>query len=259
MLTSHPHKLWRYRELLVNLVRRDLRVKYRGSTLGFAWSLLHPLVMATVYTVAFRYVLRVRVEHFPVFLLSGLLPWSFFVTALTAGSSSIVDNGHLVKKVAFPRAILPAGVVFSQFVQFVLMFLVIAPVAAVASVGPTLRLVSLVPLMALLLLFATGCVLATAAVDVYFRDVRHLVTIAVQVWFWLTPVAYPVTFIPETVRPLVWLNPMAGLVVGFQDAVLGQANLTWGGWSLLTASTAVVAACGLALFSRLEPRFGELV
>lgn len=258
MLASRPGQLWRYRELLFHLVSRDLRVKYKGSTLGFAWSLVHPLVMAAVYTVAFRYVLQVRVEHFPVFLLSGLLPWTFFSTALSSGAGAVADNGSLVRKVAFPRAILPAGVVASQFVQFALMFLVLAPLAGL-SVTPTVRLVTVAPLMALLLLFTTGCVLAASAAEVYFRDTRHLLSIALQIWFWLTPIVYPVSLVPEPVRHWIWLNPMAAITVGFQDAVLGHATLPAAGWASLAVASCLSAFLGLAVFTRSEGRFGELV
>src|SRR5262245_36745587 len=118
---------WNYRDLLRHLVLRDLRHKYKGSSLGFVWSLLHPLLMAAVYTLAFRYIAPNRIEHFPVFLLSGLLPWMFFSAALGNAVGCIVDNSPLVRKVAFPRLILPLAAVASQFVQFLLMYVVIVP------------------------------------------------------------------------------------------------------------------------------------
>src|SRR5512136_1800676 len=170
MLTSRFVALWRYRDLLWNLALRDLRVKYKGSTLGFGWSLLNPLLMAAVYTVAFKYIVRIQVEHFPVFLLSGLLPWTFFASALSAATGSVADNASLVRKVAFPRAMLPLSAVASQVVQFVLMYAVIVAGTSIVSVGPSPALFALVPLLALQLAFTIGMALACATAYVYFRD-----------------------------------------------------------------------------------------
>ncbi len=259
MLASRPAELWGYRDLLRNLVLRDLRVKYKGSTLGFAWSLLHPLLMAAVYTLAFRYVLRMRVEHFPVFLLSGLLPWTFFTTALSAATASVVDNSTLVRKVAFPRAILPLGSVMSQFVQFVLMYAVIVPLAAAAGRGLSLAMIALVPLALLQLFFTAGLGLILATAEVRLRDTRHLLEVVLQVWFWLTPIVYPIGMVPDAFRSWFSLNPMALFVTAYQDAVLGQAFPSPLRMATLTVVAGAAWLAGLAVFTRQERRFAELV
>ena len=128
---------WAYRDLVRHLVGRDLRHKYKGSTFGFAWSLANPLLMAAIYTLAFAYIVRVPVPRFPLYLLSGLLPWTFFAGALAAATSSVVDGAPLVRKVAFPRLVLPVAAVATQFVQFALTYAVIIPLAGAASGGLT--------------------------------------------------------------------------------------------------------------------------
>lgn len=251
--------LWRYRDLVRNLVSRDLRVKYKGSTLGFAWSLLHPLIMAAVYTVAFQYVLVVNIDRFPLFLLSGLLPWMFFAGALVQATGSVADNGHLVRKVAFPRLALPLGAIASQFVQFLLMFSTIIPVALFFGTGLSPALIALIPVVGLHLLFTLGLALLTSTAYVYFRDMRHLLDVALQIWFWLTPVVYSAALVPASLGHLISLNPMALFITTYQGIVLEAA---WPSMTTLATMTGVAGAMGvlgLTVFTRYQRRFAELV
>jgi ABC-type polysaccharide/polyol phosphate export permease len=251
--------LWRYRDLLRNLVARDLRVKYKGSTLGFAWSFVHPLAMVAVYTLAFRYILAIRIERFPLFLLSGLLPWMFFAGALAQATGSIADNSTLVRKVAFPRLVLPLGAIGSQFVQFLLMFAAVVPVAAFAGSGLSTAHLALAAVFTLQLVFTAGLALLTATAYVYFRDTRHLLEVALQIWFWVTPIVYSTTLVPAPFDRLIALNPMALFVTAYHGIVLDAA------WPSVAASVgmlgvAIVAAtAGLTVFARHQGRFAELV
>jgi ABC-type polysaccharide/polyol phosphate export permease len=250
---------WRYRDLVRNLVARDLRIKYKGSSLGFAWSLVHPIVLAGVYTLAFTFILDVRVPHFTAFVLSGLLPWNCFATTLLQATGSVADSSSLVRKVAFPRIILPLGSVVSQFTQFAMMYAVIVPIAAALGPGLSPALVALVPLLLLQFAFTMGLALLTSTAFVYFRDTGHLVEVALQIWFWLTPIVYAVALVPQAWRRLFWLNPMAGFVTAYQRIVIE------GSWPspVVTASLAAVAlitsAAGLVVFARHQRRFAEMV
>ena len=251
--------VWRYRDLVRNLVARDLRVKYKGSSIGFAWSLVHPVVLAAVYTLAFKYILDVRLPHFPAFVLSGLLPWNCFAMSLSQATGSVADNSALVRKVAFPRIILPLGVVVSQFVQFALMYAVIVPLAGALGPGLSPAVAALLPLLLLQLAFTTGVALLLSTAYVYFRDTRHLVDVALQIWFWLTPVVYAVALVPEGWRRFFWLNPMAGFVTAYQQVVVSG---TWPSATATTALTGVAVATGLvglAVFTRHQRRFAELI
>jgi ABC-type polysaccharide/polyol phosphate export permease len=251
--------LWQYRDLVRHLVIRDLRVKYKGSTLGVAWSLLNPLVMVVVYTIAFQYVIRLQIDRFPVFLLVGLLPWSFFVATLAQGSGSVADNGSLVRKVAFPRLALPVAAGTSQLVQFVVAFGVFVPVSLWfgARLSPALALVPIV--VALQYIFVLGLALVLATVCVYFRDARHLIDVGVQVWFWLTPVVYSLDFVPARWQPVVLLNPMASFIVAYREAVLHASAPPLGVVAILLVWTAASLAAGVYVFGRHERRFAEVI
>jgi ABC-type polysaccharide/polyol phosphate export permease len=251
--------LWPYRDLVRNLVIRDLRIKYKGSSLGVAWSLLNPLVMVVVYTIAFQYVIRLQIDRFPVFLLVGLLPWSFFVSTLAQGSGSVADNGALVRKVAFPRLALPVATTTSQLVQFALAFGVFVPISLAFGARFSLAL-AIVPLVvALQYLFVLGLALLLATASVYFRDARHLLDVGVQVLFWLTPLVYSLELVPERWRAVVLLNPMAAFVVTYREAVLHASAPPLGVAAILLAWTAGSVGAGLYVFGRHERRFAEII
>jgi lipopolysaccharide transport system permease protein len=252
---------WGYRDLLRHLVLRDLRHKYKGSSLGFVWSLLHPLLMAAVYSVAFRFITPNGIAHFPVFLLSGLLPWMFFSASLGSAVGSIVDNSALVRKVAFPRLILPLAAVASQLVQFLLMYTVIVPLMAVFGVGSSPALLALVPLILLQVLFTAGLALALATVHVYARDTRHLLEVGLQVWFWITPIVYSAALLPLPrllTRVLQW-NPMAHFITGYQNIIVNHATPPLLAFALLTVVAAGSALAGWLIFARYQRRFAELI
>jgi lipopolysaccharide transport system permease protein len=252
---------WGYRDLLRHLVLRDLRHKYKGSSLGFVWSLLHPLLMAAVYGVAFRFIAPNTIAHFPVFLLSGLLPWMFFSAALAGAVGSIVDNSALVRKVAFPRLILPLAAVASQFVQFLLMYVVIVPLLVAFGVGSSPALIALIPLIVLQVLFTAGLALALATAYVFARDTRHLLDVALQVWFWITPIVYSASLVPlpRLLARIVAWNPMSHFVTGYQGIIVDHAMPTPIAFALLTVVAAATAIAGWLVFARYQRRFAELI
>lgn len=259
MAANDLRALVAYRGLLRGLVQRDLTVKYKGSLLGVAWSLLHPLVMAAVYTLAFRYVVRVPIERFPLFLLSGLLPWMFFTGALGAATSSIADNGTLVRKVAFPRAVLPLAAVASALVQFLLMYTVLVPTALVMGAGISFAWAALLPVVVLQTAFTAGIGLLLATAYVFVRDARHLLDVALQVWFWLTPIVYAASLAPERLRRWLQLNPMLHFVTAYQEIVTQHAVPSLATFALLAAMAGVMLTIGWLVFSRAQRRFAEYV
>ena len=259
MAANDLRALVAYRGLLRGFVQRDLTVKYKGSLLGVAWSLLHPLVMAAVYTLAFRYVVKVPIERFPLFLLSGLLPWMFFVGALGAATSSIADNGTLVRKVAFPRAVLPLAAVASSLVQFALMYTVLVPTALVMGSGISFAWAALLPVMALQAAFTAGLGLLLATAYVFVRDARHLLDVALQVWFWLTPIVYAASLAPERLRKWLQLNPMLHFVTAYQEIVTHHAVPSVGTFALLVSMALVTLSIGWTVFARAQKRFAEYV
>jgi ABC-2 type transport system permease protein len=226
-------EVYDYRELLMNLVRKELKTKYKDSVLGFFWSLLRPMLLLAVYYVAIGEFLGMTFRLFPIFLFSGLVAWSLFTDVLGGCTGSIVGNAGLIKKVYFPRELLPLSVVGAALVNFVMQLVVL--VAAVLLFGGSLhgQQVWLLPLaFVALLLFMTACGLGLAAANVRFRDIQHLIEIVLLLWFWLTPIVYGVGAVLQRMEAsgLHWLaqlylaNPMASVVIGFQQAVYGDYN-----------------------------------
>jgi ABC-2 type transport system permease protein len=224
-------EVWDYRELLLNLVRKELKTKYKDSVLGFFWSLLRPMFLLAVYYVAIGKFLGTPFRLFPIFLFSGLVAWTLFTDVLGGCTGSVVGNAGLIKKVYFPRELLPLSVVGAAMVNFAMQMVVL--VAAVLAFGGSLhgQRPWLLPLALLaLVLFMTACGLALAAANVYFRDVQHLIDIVLLLWFWLTPIVYGVGGVLRRMDAsgLHWLaqlylaNPMANVVIGFQQAMYGS-------------------------------------
>lgn len=222
-------ELFAHREVLVNLTRKELKVRYKSSVLGIVWSMLNPLLYLAVFFIVFTYFLPNGVPDFWAYLLSGLLAWTLFSTALAGATSSVVGNGPLVTKVAFPREILPLSAVGSSMVNFFFQFIVLLAVMiafAYPFVGPALVLLPLA--LGTLLVFTVAVGFAASAFNVRYRDTAHLVELALLAWFWLTPVIYPATKVLEQGQ-LAWrlyqLNPLVTVTLGFQRALYGARHL----------------------------------
>lgn len=250
--------LVRYRELIRNLVLKDLKLKYRGSVLGFMWSMINPIVMITVYAVAFTFILRTRVEGFVLFLLLGILPWGFFVNSANMATGAIIDNGSLMKSVAFPRAILPVAVVFFNLAQYLLTVMVLLPILLIAyRVPPSPQMLLYPVFLALQVLFTIGVALLLAAGTAFFRDIRHLLEIALSVLFWLTPIVYPIAQASPRVQTLILLSPLSPFIVAYQQIFYYR---TWPGmdvWAMGIAYAILTFTAGVWLFLAVEDSLAE--
>ena len=217
-------------ELLVQLVRTDLKVKYQGSVLGFAWSLANPLLLMAIYYVIFTKVLDNGIEGFAIYLMAGLLPFTAFSQAVTSASGSITASAGLVKKVRFPRLVLPLSSVGFSLVQFLLQLAVLLVVVLVLDpgrIGP--ELLFIVPALALLVVFATALGILVSALNVRYRDTSHFVEIAMLVWFWGNPILYAAGLVRGKLGDAYWayfLNPMATVVTTFQRAIYNEPYYT---------------------------------
>lgn len=266
---SSAAELFARRELLWNLTLREMRGRYKRSTLGWAWSMLNPLATMGIYTFVFGVVMDTRppvgdpsgLSAYALYLLAGLLPWNFFNVSVNTGMGSIVGNGGLVKKVAFPREHLVVSVVGAGLLTFAMELVVLSVVLLVAGnmVLPWLPLVVVAAL--LLAMFATGFGLALSAANVYFRDLTYLWTIVAQAWFFMTPLVYP----PSVVRDRVpsWLfrifdhAPMAVTARVFRTLVYDLRFPAWSDWGLMAAYGIASLLAGWWVFTRLEGRFAE--
>jgi ABC-type polysaccharide/polyol phosphate export permease len=234
-------ELFAYREVFLALVWRELKSRYRGSILGYLWTLLHPLLLMTIYSLVFAVYMRIDIPKYPVFVFSGLLPWMWFSSAMLASTTSIIEGGGLIKRTAFPPQILPAVAVTSTLVNFLLAL----PLLLAFVIGWGLRvswaLLMLPVLILIQYLLTLGLALPLSMVTVRYRDLQHLIASLMTLWFFVTPILYPVSFVPASLRAFVWLNPLAPLMTAFQET-LYQGRLP------ALRELAVVAAVAIAVF-----------
>lgn len=221
-----------YRFLLQNLVKRDLKVRYRNSVLGVLWSLLNPLLMVLVFSVIFGALLpRDDIRQYTIFFLVALLPWHFFSGSLLSGTVSITDSATLVKKVYFPRELLPTAALFSNLVNFFLALVILVVLLFISGLGLTIHALWLPPILITQLLFTLGLMLFLGSLNVFYRDIIMVVDVLLLAWFFMTPVIYPLewlqgtkTILGVTMTPAVimrWLNPMASIVDGYRTVLWG--------------------------------------
>ena len=272
-IAAKVEELWAYRDLIRNMVLRDLRARYKNSILGYFWSLLNPLMTMLIFWLVFQVLLRNNIPMFPVFLLVALLPWNFAVTAVSGGMRSILDNANLVKKVYFPREILPITVVLANLVNYLLalpvMLLVMAGVQ-ISELGYlqfSWSFAFLPVILAIQVIFLIGVTLLFSTIAVFFRDTTHIIDIFIQLWIFLTPVFYTLETVTQgnliAAKVVRWLNPMASLVDFYRDILYGQASNPVPGIPALdgvlrTLLTALVLlAVGAYVFHRYSGRFGE--
>jgi ABC-type polysaccharide/polyol phosphate export permease len=261
-------ELWEYRDLIHNLVIRDLKVRYKNSILGVAWSWINPLLMMVVYTIVFQLVAGdSELPHYPVFVLCALLPWNFFANSVLQITDSFVLSAPLITKVYFPREALPISIVLGNLVNFVIALPVFFLLALILG-SPLTPWVTLLPLTILVeMCFILGITFITSTLNVFYRDTRHVLDVLLLAWFFLTPVFYPITIVGEqytvmgiTLNARVWLrrlNPMASIIASYRD-LLYWGTSTGLDFLLRTAVTSVIILIiGYWVFVRFSPRFGE--
>lgn len=258
-MIANLRELYAYRALIGSLVVRDLKARYRGSVLGFLWTFLNPLLLMATYTLVFSVYIRIEMEKYTAFLLSGLLPWIWFSSSLLMGSTSIVEGGSLMKKVFFPAQVLPTVTVLANTVNFLLSLPFLFLLLLLFRIKIGWPLLALLPIMAIQLLFTMGLVLIISALTVHYRDLSQLLSNLLTLWFFLSPIIYPASQVPETFRFTLALNPVASLVVAYQDALFYNRLPNWealGGTALVAA---VVCLIGIRVFDRFKGSFAEEV
>jgi lipopolysaccharide transport system permease protein len=260
--------LFRYRQLIATLTARDLKARYRGSLLGYFWSLANPLLLLAVYTLVFtRFFKRPDIDAFPLFLFSGILPWTFFAGSMLESTTAIVSNGGLIKKVMFPAEALPIVVVLSNLVHFALALPILLAAALIASLFSPIHTLHVgwsllcVPLLLLLqVIFVAGLALIISSASVLFRDLRDLVTNFLQLGFFVTPVIYLLDSIPSRpIRVLLRMNPMTPFVRSYQDVFFfgrmpGALEIT-----LMVLYALASFAAGAVVFDRLRDTLAEAI
>lgn len=252
--------LWAHRDLFLLLVWREIKVRYTQTALGVAWAILQPLLTMVLFTLLFGKLAHVPSDGAPydLFSYAGLLPWNFFNTAVGSSSASLVGNANLITKVYFPRLVIPGAAVGAALFDFAIASTLLLPMMLLYRVGFSSRLLMLPVLTILLAIVALGTGMWTAALNVKYRDVRYALPFALQVWMFVTPIIYPISFVPARWRWLLRFNPLSGIIEGFRAAILGRPF----GWNNLGLSAGMAA--GLLLYSayafrRMEREFADLI
>lgn len=211
-------EIYEYRTMISSLIKRDLRGRYKGSVLGFAWTFLNPLLQLAVYTVVFSHIMRAGIEDYYLFLFVALIPWIFFNASVSGGTTCIISQKDMVSKIYFPREILPIAHVTCQLVNMLLSFVVVFAVLLISGKGMSLKALAYLPIIIIAeYLLAISIALIVSALTVYLRDLEHIIVIITMAWQFLSPVMYSIDMVPENMRDLFNLNPMTPIIVAYRD------------------------------------------
>lgn len=253
--------VWQYRELLYFLVWRDVIVRYKQTAIGAAWAILQPLITMLIFTLIFGRVAKIPSDGipYPVFTFTALLPWSYFSLALTRSSSSVVGSSNLVTKIYFPRLLIPISASVAPIVDLFFSFLVLLGLMVWFKTSPTWGLLALPFFLGLAIMTALAAGLWFSALNVRYRDVGHIVPFLTQVWMYASPVAYPISMVPEKWRLLYSLNPMAGVIEGFRWALLGKEHPDFMAMAVSSTVVLVLLVGGIVNFKRMERTFADII
>ncbi|NML61169.1 ABC transporter permease [Massilia sp. RP-1-19] len=263
MISSHTFRgLWAYRGFVLGSVKREFQSKYSNAILGAAWSLLSPLAMILVYTVIFAEVMRNKLPGsdntfaYSIYLCAGILTWGLFAEIVARAQGMFIDQANLIKKISFPRISLPLIVVLNALLNFGIIFGLFTIFLVVTGNFPGIAYFAILPVLALQVMFAIGLGMIIGVLNVFFRDVGQFFTIFIQFWFWFTPIVYPASILPDTVRGMLAWNPMAQIIGAYQTILVKGLMPDWG--SLVPALVLAVLMCVFAM-RLFRKRSGEMV
>ena len=251
--------LYNYRELLKSNIKKEIRGKYKGSFLGVLWSFINPLLQVAVYAIVFPYIMRIKQDHYLQYLIIGIIPWRFFTTVINQGMITVRMNAGIIKKVYFPREILPISVALSGLVNFFISCIIIILFCIFGGLGISWHIV-LLPVAAIIQFFFTlGLVFAFSAINIYIKDVEYIVQFIINMLFYGTPILYSVELFPEKLRWLLYANPLTEMIEFYRDIFMyhqlpGMKSILY-----LVGITLIILFVGLAIFRKLERGFAEEV
>lgn len=251
--------LYNYRELLKSNVKKEIRGKYKGSFLGVLWSFINPLLQVAVYAIVFPYIMRVQTDNYLIYLIIGIIPWTFFTTVINQGMITVRINAGIIKKVYFPREILPISVALSGLINFLISCIIIILFCIFGGVGITWHIIFL-PIIAILQFILTlGIVFALSAINIYIKDTEYIVTFLINMLFYATPILYEASLFPEKIRWILYLNPMTQVIDAYRNIFLYHQLPDLGGIVYLIFIAITLFVIGLLIFRKLEKGFAEEV
>lgn len=249
--------LYNYRELIKTSVKKDIGGKYKHSFFGVLWSFINPLLQIAVYAFIFPKIMKNNIPNYTVFMVCGLIPWNYFSVVLNRASFTMIENGNIIKKVYFPREILPLSLVTSETINFVISTIIILGFSLAYGMGfsPYLLLYPVILIVQYVLLL--GISLIVAGVTVYFRDLQHFIGVLLQLFFYATPIVYSIETIPENFRWILQINPMTYIIEGFRDIFYNQTMPDMKMLGIIFVIGVIVCIIGYMLFNKLQKRFAE--
>ncbi|WP_318708601.1 ABC transporter permease [Candidatus Acetatifactor stercoripullorum] len=251
-------EIFAYKDMIYSLVRRELRGRYKGSVLGFLWTYINPLCQIIVYSAVFSVIFKVNIEKFYLYLTIGMMPWVFFNTSIQGGSTCIRAQADMVKKIYFPREVIPISYVTSAFVNMLLSFIIVFGVILLSGWGISVSVLPYLPLIMIIeYLLALGIAFVVSAVTVYFRDLEQIVGVLMMAWIYLTPIMYDMDYIPEQLRSLFYINPMTPIIIAYHDILYYRVAPTTQCLLQSGLTSLFFLVLGFGLFRRLDRNFAE--
>lgn len=253
--------VWRYRELLIVLTLRDIQVLYKQAALGVAWAIIQPVFAVVIFSVIFGRFAKMPSDGipYPIFAFAAVLPWTYFAEAVRRGGTGLVTDAELVRKVYFPRLVIPLAGVIAPLLDFMIAFVVLLGAMIWFGVMPTWRLLAVPPLLVVAALLALAIGLWLGPINVRFRDIKYTLTFMLQIWMYATPIVYPLSIVPAHWKWLYSLNPMVGVIEGFRWAVFGKGAPDIPSIGLSVFVIGVLLVGGLIFFRRMERSFADLI
>jgi lipopolysaccharide transport system permease protein len=260
-LVEAVREFWDYRDLLYILAAREVSVRYKQTAIGIAWVVLQPLMTTLIFTLIFGRFAKIPSDGIPysVFAYSALVLWGLFSQGLTRAGESIIADERLITKVYFPRLVIPFAAVGSAWIDFAVSLFILLPLTYLYGLRPTVSLLLIPVVMIVVMILATGIGTLLASLNVRYRDFRYVTPFLIQIWLYASPIVYPVSIVPDSVRVWYYLNPMAGLIETFRFAVTGQGSLSWIGCGISTVTSAVMFIIGLTVFRQVERSFADFI
>jgi ABC-type polysaccharide/polyol phosphate export permease len=249
--------LYNYRELLKTNIKKDVGGKYKHSFLGVLWSFINPLLQIAVYALVFQVILKSNIENYTVYLCCGLIPWQYFSSVVLRGAATIIDNGNIIKKVYFPREILPISVVTSEGVNFLISTIIILGFVIFGGIGLSFNILWYFLILFIQYIVSIGVALIVSSLSVYFRDLLHLLGVFIQLLFYATPIVYSMDSVPANFQWLLRLNPMAYLIDAYRSIFYNKTMPDFKGLLIAFAIGVILCVIGYFIFEKLEKRFAE--
>lgn len=257
--SSFSRQVEHFRDLVVVLTQKDLKVRYKSSTLGYLWSIAHPLALAFVFVIAFKMVMRIQMENYALFLIMGLFPWQWFSNSATIPANAFLSNASMIKKVNFPRSIIPFSLVLQDMIHYLLSIPVILFFMLLYHKYPGWNWLYAIPLL-LIIQFGLcfGFALAISSINLFFRDLERLLILFTTLMFYFTPVLYPMDMVPERFRQLILLNPLTPLMLSWRDLFMYN-RVDWTLLLLALGYALAILAVGYAVYRKLSWKFAEVL